>query len=535
MARKSRSVFREEESGAVAAVYALSLFALIGIAGVGYDYARMAGMHSELQNAADQAALAGASQLDEKTGACSRAAAAAAGLLTNETLLGKVESGSLAITITNESACDATGKIRFWQDAGKTTASNSDANANFVEVIVNERTADYALTPIIGLFNSGGLDAAAMAGLGSSVCKVPPIMICSPSPGVAFDAINRIGEGVVATGHSTGNSKTEGKPGDADTSTWAPGDFGFLQISESGDKTNRNSALLRALAYQNPPIDCTPVDDNRVSTGNPQGLYDAINTRFDIYDFPNNDNNGNVLGSCQGTNCPPASNVVKDFKNSDPSKNCKIVNGNGNNGGWKLPEEGFEFKPVAGAGPNYDDNGVIEVMGLPRDLCHYTSFNGTGKCNNGADGRFGDGNWARSDYFTKNHSGSFPTGWQTMTRYQTYLWELGKFGSGGSLPNVANQTASKACYSGAATPDASRRILTVAVVSNCASLTGASQPVVIDEWVDMFLVEPSVDAKVRYNNYKDAIYMEVIGPSSLAGDGTYASQQVRRDVPYLVR
>jgi hypothetical protein len=75
----------------------------------------------------------------------------------------------------------------------------------------------------------------------------------------------------------------------------------------------------------------------------------------------------------------------------------------------------------------------------------------------------------------------------------------------------------------------------VAVVSNCSALNGTSQPVVIDDWIDVFLVEPSTDDPKRHNAYRDAIYFEVIGPSSLAGDGTYASQQVRRDVPYLVQ
>ena len=65
------------DDGAVAATYALALTALIMIAGVGFDYGRLAAMDSELQNGADQAALAGATQLNGASGACSRASAAA--------------------------------------------------------------------------------------------------------------------------------------------------------------------------------------------------------------------------------------------------------------------------------------------------------------------------------------------------------------------------------------------------------------------------------------------------------------------------
>jgi Flp pilus assembly protein TadG len=533
--------FWRNDSGATAAFYALALPALVAVAGVGFDYARLAGMDSELQNAADQAALAGVTQLDGKTGACSRAASAASGLVSNSTLLANDGDG-LAVSVDNEATCDTIGVIRFWQDDGRVTAATNDANAHFLEVVLGARTANYALTPVVGAL-SGDIVAAAMAGIGSSVCKVPPIMICHPDPGTTIDWSTMEGIGIQATGHNPGNSGNQGGSAGSSSAgtTWSPGNFGFLQV-EDPDANNKNAALLRALAYANPPIDCTRVGDNKVSTGNPQGLYDAINTRFDVYDF-NASGGGNVLASCQGSNCPPSTNVVKDFQNDNTSftsnNSCKI-----HNNGWKLPDN--EFNPVSGAGPYYqdtDDDGVagangeaVGAMGLPRDLCHYTTFNGTGWCGGAEDtGRFGDGAWAKYDYFKKNHGlTSPPSG--VSSRYDAYRWELGLLGSGGSVPNTSTQRGSPVCFKGsAAAPNPTRRIMTVAVVSNCAELNGTSKPVVIDDWIDVFLVEPSIDNSKRHNAYKDAIYFEVIGPSALAGDGTYASQQVRRDVPYLVR
>ena len=50
----------------------------------------------------------------------------------------------------------------------------------FVKVDVTARKAYYALTPIVAAFNSGDIGAAATAGLGSAICKVPPVMICNP-------------------------------------------------------------------------------------------------------------------------------------------------------------------------------------------------------------------------------------------------------------------------------------------------------------------------------------------------------------------
>src|SRR3546814_17021490 len=68
----------QSTGGAVAPTVALSLFELIAVGGIAFDYARMASLDSELQNAADQAALAAATQLAVKTGASPRPAKHAA-------------------------------------------------------------------------------------------------------------------------------------------------------------------------------------------------------------------------------------------------------------------------------------------------------------------------------------------------------------------------------------------------------------------------------------------------------------------------
>ena len=57
--------FINDEQGAFAPSYALALTGIIAAAGVGYDYAQVAALDTEIQNAADQAALAAATQLDE--------------------------------------------------------------------------------------------------------------------------------------------------------------------------------------------------------------------------------------------------------------------------------------------------------------------------------------------------------------------------------------------------------------------------------------------------------------------------------------
>lgn len=110
MPRLSGHGFVRNESGAVAVTYALALTGLIVVAGVGFDFGRLAAMDSELQNGADQAALAGATQLDGRTGACARAAAAAADLVSNPAL---TASGNQMVSVASEPGCDAAGNIRF--------------------------------------------------------------------------------------------------------------------------------------------------------------------------------------------------------------------------------------------------------------------------------------------------------------------------------------------------------------------------------------------------------------------------------------
>src|SRR3982750_689010 len=62
------------DNAAVAPLAGLSMFALIAVGGVAFDYARLAAMDTELQQAADQAALAAATQLDRGDDSQTRAA-----------------------------------------------------------------------------------------------------------------------------------------------------------------------------------------------------------------------------------------------------------------------------------------------------------------------------------------------------------------------------------------------------------------------------------------------------------------------------
>jgi Flp pilus assembly protein TadG len=271
MKRNFLNLYRSND-GAVAPVVALTLTALIAAGGIAFDYARMASMDTELQSAADQAALAAASQLDGESGACARAVAAAQNLVSNKTYFAN-DLGGVAVTIADSGVCtndtditdDPTASVRFFVDKKGETPATNVGEAHFVEVRVNSRRANYALTAIVGALTSGDISAKARAGLGTALCKVPPLMICNPTPGTPIDWDAMKGRGLRAV------SKTG--------PTWAPGAFGYIGPQDA-------NSTQKALAYQNPIFDCQGINtQEEVSTGAPTPAITAINTRMDIYDI----------------------------------------------------------------------------------------------------------------------------------------------------------------------------------------------------------------------------------------------------------
>lgn len=516
-ARVKHAIFRDE-SAAVAPTLALALFALVGIGGLAFDYARLAALDTEMQNAADQAALAAASQLDGLSGTCSRAGQAARAFVANQTLFGN-DGGGLAVTVANETACDAVGNVKFYQDKARTSPATGDGNANFVEVTVGARTAKYALTPVVGVFSSGNISGTAFAGMGSAICRIPPVFICNPNepssnkdPYLKLDITARIGQGMELISDAK----------------YAPGNVGFLSAGGGA------SDLAKALGWDRQPFDCVATDFNdavRVETepGVKESVRSAFNTRFDLQD-------GTGLGCVSPGNCPPSRNVRKDVIESSCS--------------WSYPTTaGTRYFPTTNAA--LSTSVTPTVMGHPRDICH---ANERFSC--GSNPRFGDGKWDRGAYFRSNY-GWDDARWRsemstagytpdTLTRYQLYRWEVtqAEGGNPGYLGSAAvtggTKRGSPYC-SAAMTPSTGvipvdglqdRRMITAAVI-NCAAndLKGRGKNVPVAQWIDLFLVEPAFERSGVSD--KSEIYTEIIRENTLRGrnngGGTF-----RRDAPYLI-
>ena len=73
MRRSFLNRFTTDQRGAIGPLYAVGILAFVAISAVGFDAGRLWALDTELQNAADQAALAAATQLDGGDDAITRA------------------------------------------------------------------------------------------------------------------------------------------------------------------------------------------------------------------------------------------------------------------------------------------------------------------------------------------------------------------------------------------------------------------------------------------------------------------------------
>jgi Flp pilus assembly protein TadG len=551
MKRKCLSLYRSND-GAVAPTVALSLTALIAAGGIAFDYARVASMDTELQSAADQATLAAASQLDGQTGACSRAATAAVNMVANRTYMSN-DGGGMAVTIPTETSCDATGQIRFYQDINKTTAATSDGNAKYVEVTVDARQANYALTPIVAAFSSPDINATAFAGLDTAICRVPPLMLCNPNEASdpTFTIGNYIGKGVRLVANDGGG-------------IYGPGNFGFLDVGAGNGATT----LREELGANNVPGNCASGDGVDSETGSIITVRDALNTRFGVYE------SGSLNQPCgnNGAGCPPSANIRKDLVlqgTGNTLAKLGILTGVGGNG-WREgtnPYPGAANITTAGSPHSLSDAEVTALsapMGYPEDKCHSFKADGTGNCTGG---RIGDGVWDRFAYFKSNSGGSpynnYPElasltstntaglnsfltstfGTATPTRYQVYQWEMNHSAtrlnsqataSGNKVYGRPSDLAGEPTGVVPGTNQIDRRVLTVAVI-NCTAegVSGHTTDMTVTKWIDIFLVQPSLARSTGVRTSNADIYVEIVGSTANATDEG-AVQLVKKSIPYLI-
>ena len=533
MGRSIRHLFSDQK-GAVAATVALALIGLIAAGGIAFDYSRLAGLHTELQQAADQAALAAASQLDRQTDAITRAdkavkAASNTDRLTANATYFANDGGGTTVEVTT-TYCSAFDDAKA--DSATPCTSTTDATkAQYVVVTTAARVAKYAFTPIVAALSSGNITGKAVAGVQSSVCDIAPLVVCAPND--AFPSSADIGKGIVL------------KP-----LVGTSGNYGLLDF---GSGAGAVFDALMGFGLNG----CQPTAATVTEPGTVTQVTDALNTRLDVYD----NKNAKVCGN--GKNCTPQCDLTTG--NGCPAPNARkdmIVN-TSTTIDTTTNVSPTQAQAYAAATCPADSAGLLAVpvapvVGFPRDTCHYGTCPGTGYAAN-----VGDGAWTRQAYFDANHPGmesqaalSAGKPFASLSRYDVYKWES---------TNVATLLANQKTVS-IVTPAATsikkgvttytwtinaqcgypaapatrtaypkqkdRRVLPI-VTANCTGISGKTSFDNLRAF-DVFLNEPSEDRTYPGTTNSKEIYAEIVGPATVSG-GSSGFQYFSRNKPYLIR
>lgn len=144
---------------------------------VALDFGRVVVLKSQMQNAADAAALSGATQLDGLSGAISRATRIARDAVRHGSALAD---GGGSFTVDS---------LVFYSELEPTpVTTTSDDEAVFMKVTLSPQRITVILQPFVDLISTGtratsmlDLQAEATAGLSPIICEAPPFMACNPA------------------------------------------------------------------------------------------------------------------------------------------------------------------------------------------------------------------------------------------------------------------------------------------------------------------------------------------------------------------
>ena len=487
--RSFLSRFLRDPRGAISPLYAVAILPLIVMAGVAFDYSRLMTMDSELQNAADQAALAAATQLTGQTGAMNEAEAAARNYFVNETRAAAGDAPIDDFTLTfYEAEFDDDGDLSADLEPLDRTDSDNDALAKVVEVTIAARRTKFALTPVMGRLFSGNVQAKAKAMLDEATCNISPMMFCAPSASYGAD------------GSDVGSTmRLHLRDPDVETSELAveaPGNFGFLDIHY--DPTKKPNDRMGLNTQSGVCVGSRVVSE----PGNRTVETRYFNTRFQWYESSANSAKCDAAGNyCASQNVRHGYVQVQKTNSSTPTAACKAN-----------PSNGDPWVEMANAG--YPNESCINS-----GTCSFT----TGLTNS---------DWTA--FMAASHPGVSIATAGGPTRYQVFKWE--RDGNNLGPAKVSSTSVPKVNGAGKVTgydvtnycaypkptaakdvfvpgpKDKDRRVLTVAA-ADCSDLKGKGTVKVL-RWLDVFLVDGA-----RTTGSANEFVAEVIGPGTPPGGG----------------
>lgn len=553
--------------GAVAVYVALSTLFVLPLMAVSIDLTRYYGLHTELEQAAQAAALAGAKELDFTDDGLAAATAAATSAVQNvqAQATDKDEPRVLIQTVQFLEALPPAGQTNY-----EAYITDEAEDVRYIRVITEPRAID---SPSFRAFlamwsNVEDVDAAArkitigaaVAGRTTVACRTMPLMTCNPvegntpitqdypNPDPNQTGFDRLSDFLKAYPEWT-RRQVRVKFLGPDTG-YANGVFGLLEPNFSAN--NGAKGIEDELALGVPAsciqLDSVTVGSSNVKTGQAQTIVDGINVRFDIF-------RGNWKQDKNDPDYAPAADVIKGMLPKNSGQVC-------------TPDFVEDENPDDLTGADLPD-----AKKLPQDECFTAETAGelatyNPKCyafgaqdgeeitpngNKGFAGRYGNGRYNLLRYFQVNHptlveddgAGGFqveqtvfdaivaretafltangmsaPTGSETATnpsvppsRASVYEWEVTEDlipgpGNTGSPPPEEEGTPQ--CSS--STPAGlERRSLYIAVV-NCKEhadeLNNGDRVVPVQEFAEVFLTEPADHNGQGGSGDKGAIYIE---------------------------
>lgn len=305
------------QRGAILVMTAVFIVVLIGVAALAMDIGRLVILRSQMQNAADAAALAAAAELDGKDGARARAMAAAREALQHDNSFARVRellgAGGLpdeAFTfycvigaeydLNPEEVTDFGIYCNGADDGSGRYVAATDPESHYVRVDLDPAKApgrfslDLFFLPVLNLLTPGTATEGvartqAVAGRHSIQCNYPPMVICDPfeGQGKTFREDMPVGASIVLRDQGPG-------------SNWAPGNMGFLTPISGDTGANAVADVLANPGDQGCATRRVGTEPGQMT----QLTTRAINTRFDDYDRPG-------FPVDQWNKWPPAPNIYE--------------------------------------------------------------------------------------------------------------------------------------------------------------------------------------------------------------------------------
>lgn len=300
------SKFTREQDGYALAMTLIALPLVVGLSAFVIDGSRVANLHTDVQNAVDAMALAGARELDGEDDAIERAEAAISAMSGNEVWFGDngnaigmgsktkityttTDGAQSDVTVTflgaipdsddtaiGDGACDPSSINESSCEVKGNTLAQRSNNAGYVRVKAVPRDLR-TIFRLPGLGNDTvSVSAEAVATYSATVCDVTPIFICNPFESFSGNPL--------ANGFSFAKNFGLGQLYGRQlllkfNKTWkaGPGNYGYLKVENAG-----YDGLAKAVGST--AGSCVRKSGMKVETTyNVGSVNTALNTRFGFY------------------------------------------------------------------------------------------------------------------------------------------------------------------------------------------------------------------------------------------------------------